>query len=256
MTAVETVAIQKTIYQTVRADHRLDHVTVLGPAAHAPRAGQPQRPRLPRPGPSRIKPFQTPRRAQLSPPPPTVTTKLSSRLGLRVRRFGDNYPVQLTETGWTTGGTTGIPRTPKPSRHLRCPSGAHHGRPRFPPCATKRSTTPRWAEETGSASGPAPRTSDTSKWRAKPEVSSVGNLLRALRDPGPAYVPPAIQLSIVGNVHPAVTCRRDGAATAWLWVNADSPVQATRHRQPGHPHLPGLQAPHPGPATPRRLRPS
>ncbi len=34
MTAAETVAVQKTIYQTVRADHRLDHVKVLGPAAH------------------------------------------------------------------------------------------------------------------------------------------------------------------------------------------------------------------------------
>ena len=67
---------------------------------------------------------------------------------------------------------------------------------------------------------------DTSKWRAKPEVASVGNLLRALRDPGPAYVPPAIRVGIVGNVHRAVTCKRNGAATAWLWVNASHPVQA------------------------------
>ena len=35
MTAAETVAVQKTIYQTVRADPRLNHVEVLGPAAHA-----------------------------------------------------------------------------------------------------------------------------------------------------------------------------------------------------------------------------
>ncbi len=89
-------------------------------------------------------------------------------------------------------------------------------------------------------------TADTSEWRAKPEVASVGNLLRALLDPGPAYVPAAIQLSIVGNVQRAVTGKRDGTATAWLWVTGTSPVQARVTDSRGHPDLPGHQAPDPG----------
>ena len=35
MTPAQTVAVQRTIYQAVRADRRLDHVKVLGPSAHA-----------------------------------------------------------------------------------------------------------------------------------------------------------------------------------------------------------------------------
>ena len=67
---------------------------------------------------------------------------------------------------------------------------------------------------------------DTSKWRAKPEVAVVGNLLRALRDPGPNYVVPKIGVRIAGNVERRFTGKRTGAVTAWLWVTGNSPVQA------------------------------
>ena len=110
MTAAETVAVQKTIYQTVRADPRLDHVVVLGPAAHAivldnhhgrdyvdlVNAG--------------ITPYQDAQAVHSYAAASNITTKLHARLDYVYAAFGDNYPVQLTETGWTTGGTTGTPQ--------------------------------------------------------------------------------------------------------------------------------------------------
>ena len=227
MTAAATVAIQKTIYRAVRADHRLDHVKVLGPAAHAivldnhngrdyldlVRAG--------------IKPFQDAQAVHSYAAASNITTKLHRRLEFVYAAFGDNYPVQLTETGWTTGGTTGQPQNTEAEAATYAAQAvlimAGLGIP------TMRYETlddsPMGGRD-GFGLWSCTSQLDTSKWRAKPEVASVGNLLRALRDPGPAYVPPAIRVSIVGNVHRAVTCKRNGAATAWLWVNASHPVQA------------------------------
>ena len=110
MTAAETVAVQKTIYQTVRADHRLDHVKVLGPAAHVlvlDRHNGSDYFDLIRAG---IAPYQDGQAVHSYPIAKEVTNKLAGRLDYVYAAFGDNYPVQVTETGWTTGGTTGTPQ--------------------------------------------------------------------------------------------------------------------------------------------------
>ena len=110
MTAAETVAVQKTIYQTVRADHRLDHVVVLGSSAHVlvlDRHNGSDYLDLVNAG---ITPYQDAQAVHSYPIAKEVTNKLAGRLDYVYAAFGDNYPVQVTETGWTTGGTTGTPQ--------------------------------------------------------------------------------------------------------------------------------------------------
>ena len=228
MTAAETVAVQKTIYQTVRADPRLDHVKVLGPSAHVlvlDRHNGSDYLDLVRAG---IAPYQDGQAVHSYPIAKEVTNKLAGRLDYVYAAFGDNYPVQVTETGWTTGGTTGTPQNTEAD-------AASYAAQAVLVMAGLKIPTMRYETLDDSPLGgrdgfglwSCTSTTDTSKWRAKPEVSSVGNLLRALFDPGPAYVPAPVQLRIVGAVESAVTGKRDRTATAWLWTNADSPVQAS-----------------------------
>ena len=56
-------------------------------------------------------------------------------------------------------------------------------------------------------------------WRAKPIVSSLRALSSSLKDPGPAYDPARIPLSVTsaaGDVQRTVTAKRDGRATVHL----------------------------------------
>ncbi len=202
-----------------------------GPRPLRPRAGAgpPQRQRLPRPRQRRnhAVPGRS-SRAQLSHRPRRSPTSWPDVSTTCTPRSGTTIPSRSPKPGGPPAAPPGHPRTPRltrpPSQPKRCSSWPAS---RFPPCGTKPLTTPRSAEGTGSACGPCTSTTDTSKWRAKPEVNSVGNLLRALFDPGPAYTPAPIRVRIVGDVASAVTGKRDRTATAWLWVAGDTPIQAS-----------------------------
>ena len=254
MTAAETVAVQRTIYQAVRADHRLDHVVVLGPAAHAivldnhngsdyldlVAAG--------------IKPFQDAQgRAQLR-RGRRNRHQADRRLGYVYAAFGDNYPVQLTETGWTTGGTTGQPQNTEAD-------AATYAAQAVLIMAGLKIPTMRYETLDDSPMGgrdgfglwSCTSHTDTSKWRAKPEVASVGNLLRALRDPGPAYVPAQVGLTSSEPSNepspPSETATRPMALG-----HRRHPRPSHGDRQPRHPHLPGHPEPDQGAPATRGLR--
>ena len=228
MTAAEAVAVQKTIYQTVRADPRLNHVVVLGPAAHAivldNRNGR-DYVDLVNAG---IMPYQDAQAVHSYAAAADITTKLFTRLEFVYAAFGENYPVQLTETGWTTGGTTGQPQnTEAAAATYAAQAVLIMGGLKIPTMRYETLDDSPMGGRDGFGLWSCTSHTDTSLWRAKPEVASVGNLLSTLLDPGPAYTPAPIQLQIVGDVQSAVTGKRDRTATAWLWTNADSPVQAT-----------------------------
>ena len=255
MTAAATVAIQKTIYQTVRADPRLNHVEVLGPAAHAivldNHAGRDYLD-LVRAG---IKPYQDAQAVHSYAAAAEITTKLDTRLAFVYAAFGDNYPVQLTETGWTTGGTTGQPQNTEAD-------AATYSAQAVLIMAACKIPTMRYETLDDSPMGgrdgfglwSCTSHTDTSKWRAKPEVAAVGNLLRALRDPGPAYTVPLIRVQIVGNVQSGSPANATGHNRLALGQRRQ-PRPGQRDRQPGQPHLPGHQTPDPGAPAPR-LRPA
>jgi exo-beta-1,3-glucanase (GH17 family) len=228
MTAAATAAVQKTIYQTVRSDPRLDHVVVLGPACHEVvlennngsdyldlvAAG--------------IKPHQDAQAVHSYPAGSNITTKLAQRLAWVYAAFGDQYPVQITETGWTTAGTTGHALTTEADAATFAAQGVLI-------MAGLKIPTMRYEVLDDSPMGGADgfglwscsSTDDTSMWRSKPEVTSVGTLLRQLLDPGVPYIPATVRLKIVGAVERAITGKRNGVVTAWLWVTGDSPVVAT-----------------------------
>ncbi len=228
MTAAETVAVQKTIFQTVRADPRLNHVKVLGPAAHAIVLGNRNGRDYVDLVNAGIMPYQDGQAVHSYAAAADVTTKLFTRLAYVYAAFGEGYPVQLTETGWTTGGTTGQPQNTEAE-------AATYAAQAVLLMAGLKIPTMRYETLDDSPMGgrdgfglwSCTSHTDTSLWRAKPEVASVGILLRALLDPGPVYTPAPIRVRIVGDVQSAVTGKRDRTATAWLWTNADSPVQAS-----------------------------
>ena len=129
---------------------------------------------------------------------------------------------------WTTGGTTGQPQnTEAEAATYAAQAVLIMGGLRIPTMRYETLDDSPMGGRDGFGLWSCTSDTDTSLWRAKPEVASVGNLLRALLDPGPAYTPAPIQLQIVGDVQSAVTGKRDKTATAWLWTNADSPAQAT-----------------------------
>lgn len=226
LTPAQVVAIQRTIYQTVRADPRLNHVKVLGPAAHAivlqNRDGQDYQDLVA----AGITPYQDAQAVHAYCSASSITTNLARRLGYVYAAFGADYPVQLTETGWTTAGTTGSPQNSEAD-------AATYSAQSILIMAGLGIPTMRYEVLDDSPMGGtdgfglwACSSDATSGWRAKPEVAAVGNLLRALRDPGPTYTPAPVVMKIVGDVERAVTGRRDGTATAWLWVTGNTPVRA------------------------------
>ena len=252
MTAAQTVAVQKTIYQTVRADPRLNHVVVLGPAAHAvvlaARNGADYLDLVA----AGIKPYQDAQAVHSYTAASSIDTKLPKRLQYVYAAFGAGYPVQVTETGWMTDGTRNTPQCSEAAAAQFAPQGVLiMAGLNIPTMRYETLDDCAMGGDGGYGLWAMTSYTDTTKWRAKPEVASVGILLRALLDPGPAYTPAQIGVQVVGAVQRAFTGKRDGTATAWLWVTGSSPVIAQVTDAQGTRSFQVTKSPHRGPPATR-----
>jgi len=217
-----TVAKQRLIWQTVKGDSRLSHVKVLGPKLQARVGTESHYQALGSAGIAQYMDF-----AALACYPGGFYPyhMLDERLGW-IRQYWDDKPPWITETGYTNALAfpgTGHGPVSEAVAAIYAPSllleAVDHG------CRVSvfelLDSLDAGAKDDQEANfgffalqgGEAP------PWRAKPIVSALGSLLSGLKDPGPAYTPAPISLSVTSSasdVHSTVTAKRNGVATVHL----------------------------------------
>lgn len=214
-----TVDKQRVIWQTIKGNSRLSHVKVLGPKLNAVVGTESQYKALGEAGiaqymdiaalpgyPSGLYPY------------PKVAERLSW-----VKKYWGGKPGWITETGYTNAlGATGSTSVPEDIAAVYAPSLLLE------------------ALELGCRvvvyellDGPNPANDDVQDnyglfamqdgeappWRTKPIANALRTFLSALKDPGPAYTPDPIRLSVTSSasdVQSTVTAKRDGSATVHL----------------------------------------
>jgi hypothetical protein len=219
--ARRAVAKQKIIWQTVKGDPRLSHAKVLGPKLQANVGTASHYQALGAAGITQYMDF-----AALACYPGGLYPyhKLNERLGW-IRQYWGGKSAWITEAGYTNAlaATSGAAPVPEEIAAIYAPSmlleAVDHGCKvsvfellDSPDAAAKNDTEANFGLF-GIQGGEAP------PWRAKPIVSSLRSFLSGLRDPGPAYTPSPISLSVtssVSDVRSTVTAKRNGNATVHI----------------------------------------
>jgi hypothetical protein len=216
--ARRAVAKQKIIWDTVKSDSRLNHVKVLGPKLQASVGTESHYRALGAAGIARYMDFAT---LACYPGGKYPYHVLNQRLSW-IKAYWGGKPAWITETGYTNAlaSTRGHAVTPEDVSAAYAPSILLEAIERgckvsmfelldSPDAGAKDDTEDNFGMF-GVGSGDAP------PWRAKPIVTSLRSFLSSLKDPGPAYTPSGIQLSVtsaVGDVRHTVTAKRNGSAT-------------------------------------------
>lgn len=216
-----TVAIQKVIWQTVKGDSRLAHVKVVGPSLHSGKSTEQQYRALRDAGLVQYMDYAGIHRYHLGEYPDRL---LDERLGW-VERFWGGKPVWITETGYTNAlhRSTGHKPVPEDVSAVYAPSTLLE--------AVDRNCKVSWYEllddpdplakdDTESNFGMyATAVDEAPPWRAKPVVPVMRALLAQLKDPGPAYTPPRMQLEVTtdaDDVRTTLVGKRDGTVTLYV----------------------------------------
>jgi hypothetical protein len=223
LTATQAVAAQKNIYTTVRSLPTLD-VLVLGPSCHDPTvAGHKGKDwgDLKNAG---ILAYQDAAAVHSYPGGGQVDDGMDGRLAYVYAAYGDDYPVEITEGGWTTGGTTG---------HVKVTElEAARQTERAPFIMAIRGIRYDVYEaldeslvKSGDAFGLFEVQTNGAR-RTKPAVERL-NVVQELTsgDDGDPYTPTPIGLEVVGDCTWYAVAKRDGTATVVLW--ADTPAEVT-----------------------------
>ncbi len=237
-----TVAKQRVIWQAVRSDPRLAHVKVLGPSLQAVEATESDYKAL---GDAGLAQYMTHAALHRYPGGRYPNHLIDERLTWIARHWGGR-PTWITETGYTNALATPSGHNPVPEDVSACyaPSALLE--------AVDRGCQVCWYEL---LDDPDPGAKDNIEsnfgmfatisgmappWRAKPVVSVMKSFLSRLKDPGPAYDPPRIGLSVVsnvGDVRSTVMAKRNGSVTLFLRraTNCWDPNRQTRLTVPTIP---------------------
>jgi hypothetical protein len=230
-----TVAKQRLIWQTVKGDSRLSHVKVLGPSLQAVKATENDYRILGDLGLAQYMDYHAIHRY----PGGHYPNVLLDTNVTWANRHLSGRPVWITETGYTNclAYTSGHKPVPEDVAAVYAPSALLE--------AVDRGCKVSWYEllddvdpgakdaiesnfgmfATGSGMAPP--------WRAKPVVWAMRSFLSQLKDPGPAYEPPALGLGItsqVGDVQGTVMGKRDGSVTVHLRRATDCWNTTTQQR--------------------------
>ena len=237
--AERAVALQRTIHEAVRSHSELDHVTVVGPSLQAVVAEDADYERLAALGLGEVIDAAG---LHSYPGGRYPSQGLDTRLDPLREHFPD-ADVWLTETGYTnavdrssdSGGATPVPEEVAaayaPATLLE---------------AVDRGISAVWYEtlddpdpggkdviESGYGLVAVGDGGEPTTWRAKPAAATLTDFLAGLRDPGPTYRPPAVQLTVTSgseDVRWTALGRRDGST--WLHLRRAADVWDTESAQP------------------------
>jgi hypothetical protein len=219
--ARRTVAKQRLIWQTAKGDSRLSHAKILGPKLQATVGTESHYQALGAAGIAQYMDF-----AALACYPGGMYpySLLDQRLGW-IGQYWGGKPAWITETGYTNAlaATRGHAVVPEDVAAIYAPSllleAVEHGclvsvfeLLDSPDGAVKDHTEANFGLF-------AMQVGEAPPWRAKPIVSALRSLLSGLKDPGPAYTPAPISLSVTSSasdVQSTVTAKRNGSATVHL----------------------------------------
>lgn len=219
--ARRAVAKQRLIWQTVQGDSRLSHVKILGPKLQATVGTESHYKALGAAGIAQYMDF-----AALACYPGGMYPYylLEQRLGW-IRQYWGGKPAWITETGYTNAlaATRGHAVVPEDVAAIYAPSllleAVEHGC-RVSVFELLDSPDGAVKDDTEANFGLfAMQGGEAPPWRAKPIVSAVRSFLSGLKDPGPAYTPAPISLSVTSSasdVQSTVTAKRNGSATVHL----------------------------------------
>lgn len=219
--ARRAVAKQRLIWQTVKGDARLRHVKVLGPKLQASVGTESHYRALGAAGIAQYMDFAA---LACYPGGQYPYDALAQRLAW-IRSYWGGKPGWITETGYTNAlaATRGHAVVPEDVSAAYAPSILLEALERGcrvsmfelldSPDAGAADDTEDHFGMFAISGGEAP------PWRAKPIVSSLRSFLSGLKDPGPAYDPARISLSVTSSasdVRSTVTAKRNGSATVHL----------------------------------------
>ena len=157
----------------------------------------------------------------------TPARGLDNRLRLIDSAYGADYPVWITEWGYhnalaTTAGHDPVPEGVSATYGSRALLAMTTGerRTRLVRYEALDDVDPGVKDHHEANFGLwRVGSNDPSTWRPKKEADVMRGILTALHDPGPAYTPGPVNLSVSGpsDLRYVVTRKRTGAATLWVW---------------------------------------
>ncbi len=231
-----TVALQRTIYEAVRSHPELDGIQVIGPSLHAVKANEADYDRLAELGLGEVLDVVGLHSYPSGHYP-------SQGLDQRIAPIRSHFPdagVWLTETGYNNavGDTGGVGPTPVPEEVV-----ASYAAPAVLE-AVDRGLPITWYEV---LDDPDPDRTDVQSnfglfavedsgappWRPKPAVTALRSFLAELRDPGAAYRPEPVTLTVTSpaeDVRWTALGKRDGST--WLHLRRSSDVWDPTGRTP------------------------
>jgi hypothetical protein len=222
LTAVQTVAAQKNIYTTVRSLPALD-VLVLGPSCHDPTvAGHKGKDWVDLKD-AGILAYQDAAAVHSYPAGGQVDQGMDARLAYVYAAYGPDYPVEITEGGWTTGGDTG---------HVKVTElEAARQTERAPFIMATRGHRYDVYEaldeslvKSGDAFGLFEVQTNGAR-RPKPAVERLKAVQLLTADAGDPYTPTPIGLEVTGDCTWYAVAKRDGTAAVAMW--AATPTEVT-----------------------------
>ncbi len=216
----DTIRVQRVIWNTVRDDRRLSHVTVVGPTLQDNTAVRADYQRLANRGLLRVMDVGAIHRYPGGTYPDHL---MDDRLSM-LKQTWPGKRIWIGETGYTnavdgTGGQRAVPEW----------VAAAYGPSLLLEAVDRRCHTALFEMLDDPDPGPkdvgeanfgllATREGDGPPWRAKPIVAALRTLLTSLADPGPGYRPDRIRFRATGpgDLRTTLTAKRDGSVTAHL----------------------------------------
>jgi hypothetical protein len=211
---------QRIIWEAVKSDPRIAHIPVVGPSLQAVEGTEIQYEALADEGLVQYMDFASLHRYSGGLYPDHL---LDDRLTW-VGQYWDGKPTWITETGYTNalGSTGNHLSVPEDVSAVYAPSALLE--------AADRECNVIWYEL---LDDPDPGLDDVESnfgmygvgtgvappWRPKPVVDAMSSFLEGLKDPGPAYEPPAVMLKMtspVDDVRVTVVGKRDGSVRLYL----------------------------------------
>lgn len=217
--ARRTVAKQRVIWQTVKGNSRLSHVKVLGPKLQAVVGTESQYKAL---GQAGIAQYMDIAAIAGYPGGLYPYHQVAQRLSW-VKQYWGGKPSWITETGYVNAlGAKGSSSVPEDIAAVYAPSlllEALELGCRVAVFELLDGPNPAKDDVQDNYGLFAMQDGEAPPWRTKPIANALRTFLSALKDPGPAYTPARIGLSVTSSasdVQSTVTAKRDGSATVHL----------------------------------------
>lgn len=216
----DTLRVQRAIWDAVKAEPRLSHVTVVGPTLQDVYAERSDYQRLADRGLLRVMDVGAIHRYPGGHYPDHL---MDDRLSM-LRQTWPGTSIWIAETGYTnaTASSTGHRSVPEWVAADYAPSALLEAVDRG--CRTaffEALDDPDDGEKDNTEANFglfATQVGDGPPWRAKPIVASMRAMLTQLRDPGPSFTPAAVRFRATGtsDLRTTLTAKRDGSVTAHL----------------------------------------